>query len=126
MASYSDTIYQEEIYFLPSPTLIILHQPWSKVTSEERVLLGKILNSVGQRIESVRMVVQPEFNLQDFNPSSRSRVLFFGPPVNGLAQNELITLESSQVILSAPLSQLQSDAAAKQKLWQALKTMFKA
>lgn len=119
-----EVIYPEELYLIPTKPLVILHQPWSQVSSDDRVLLQKILTAIGRSVESIQIVHQPQLNLSEFKQKA-DRVLYFGPEVKGLAQHELITLEGTQIIICLALSQLQSDAPSKAKLWQALKMMFK-
>lgn len=125
MSSAVETIFVEPLYLLKEKTWVILSEPWSAVGNAECELLQKILTAVGSRIESVVIQHQPVLDLSVF-PNKPSRLIYFGPPVNGLSQNEVITLNGTSVILSNPLSALQNDAAAKQKLWQSLKVLFKA
>jgi DNA polymerase III psi subunit len=121
----TETIFEESLYKLPEKTWVILSKPWKEIGTDERALLQKILGAVGKSIDSVILKYQPVLNLGEW-PNTPSRVLYFGDAVKGLSQNEVITVEDSSVILTSSLSELQGDAAAKQKLWQALKQLYKA
>jgi DNA polymerase III psi subunit len=103
----------------------VLSKPWKDIEADERILLQKILSAVGLSLEAVIIKYQPVFNLAEW-PSKPLRALYFGPFAKGLPQNEVIVLEESSVIVSSQLSELQADAGGKQKLWQALKSLFNA
>lgn len=119
------TIFEESLYMLPEKTWVILSKPWKEISADERTLLQKILSAVGKSIDSVVIKYQPALNLGEW-PNTPSKVLYFGDAAKGLSQNEVITVEDSSVIITSSLTELQGDAAAKQKLWQALKQLYKA
>jgi DNA polymerase III psi subunit len=116
------TAYNEEIYLIKDKTTIILSDPWEKVAEADRQLLQKILQSVRHSLASVRVLHQPSLSLADLDPKP-SRMIYFGEPVTGLAQFEVIKTDSS-IVLAPRLSQLQNDPTGKQKLWMALKQLF--
>ncbi len=124
MDSFTQSIFEESLYVVSEKTWVILNKPWKETQTEERVLLQKILGAVGLSVEAVTIQYQVRFNLAEW-PSRPPKALYFGDSVKGLPQNEIITLDGTSVILSLPLSDLQGDAAGKQKLWQGLKLLFK-
>lgn len=115
--------YNEELYLIPEKTTVIISQPWATVEEAELALLQKILSAVRLSIDSVRVIQQPALDLAALSPLP-ARLIYFGPAVNGLVQYEVIRTEQSALVMAAPLKELQSDQAAKQKLWQALRQQY--
>jgi hypothetical protein len=124
MSSLTETIFDEPIYLLKEKTWVILSENWSYMTAEDKELLQKILTAIGQRLESVTIHHQPDFDLRAW-PQKPSRLIYFGPAPAGLPQNEIISVDGASVILAPTLAALQTDAAVKAKLWQSLKSLFK-
>lgn len=125
MDSLHDTIFQEPLYLVKEKIAVVLSVPWQQTNADDRLLLQKILGAVGLKPEAIAVYHQATFSLSDL-PVKASRILYFGKAEKGLAQNEVITVEGVSIILTSPLAELHQDAAAKQKLWQALKQLFKA
>ena len=116
-------IYPETLYRIPGQLWVVLDTPWQQLTADDRMLLQKILGAVGLKIEGVTIRQQPTFDLASLG-AAPSRILYFGKAAQGLPQNEVVSLSSTAVILAPGLPQLQGDAEAKKKLWQALKQLF--
>ena len=116
------TAYNEEIYLVKDKTTVILSDSWENVAEADRQLLQKILQSVRLNLATVRILHQPSLNLSQLSPKP-SRVIYFGEPVTGLAQFEVIKTDGS-IVIAPRLSRLQNDPSGKQKLWVALKQLF--
>lgn len=125
MNAIHETIFQEPIYLVKDKVGVVLSTPWLELSTEDRLLLQKILGAIGTNLEAVVCQHQAMLNLADL-PVKASRILYFGPAEKGLPQNEVITTEGVSLITTSPLSELQDDAASKQKLWKGLKQLFSA
>jgi hypothetical protein len=108
---------------MPDKTTVILSQSWSSIAEPERLLLEKILGAVRLSLDAVRVLHQPAFDMSALSPLP-SKLMYFGPAVNGLAQYEVIQTDQSSVVMAGGLSELQPDAAAKKKLWESLRKMY--
>ncbi|MFZ5970227.1 MAG: DNA polymerase III subunit psi [Bacteroidota bacterium] len=120
------SIFNEEIYVPLERTTVVLNKPWREVSAEEQDLLQKILLAVGLKPESVAVHYEAHHDFSHWQPLS-PKSLYFGLPLVGYALLEIASLPNgTQLIPAPPLADLQKDSGAKQKLWQALKQLFKA
>lgn len=115
--------YQEEVYRIESPVLVILDTRWADVTVEARELLSKVLSAVNCSLDSVRIVYQETLDLSSF-PDVPLKVIAFVKAPKGVAMNEKISTPKTDMVVSEALSVLLADEAAKRKFWAALKTLF--
>lgn len=115
--------YQEEVYRIESPVLVILDTRWADVTVEARELLSKILSAVNCSLDSVRIVYQETLDLSSL-PDVPLKVIAFVKAPKGVAVNEKISTPKTDMVVSEALSVLLADEAAKRKFWAALKTLF--
>ena len=125
----TDTIYQEELYQIEVPAVVIIDKPWAELAAPEKEQLQKIADALNKRIspklklDAFQVIYQPKFDLGSINPQPR-RVIYFGAAVTGLNPYELIEVNQSKVVLSEPLEDLTKNEAARQKLWKALQQLF--
>lgn len=118
-----ESLFQEELYILPSPLLIVLSKPWVELTTEELNTLTRMLNAVKLSLASVQIVIRKDFTLEEFSAYLPERILAFGSSLKGSsALYENLSIGGISVIISESLSQL--DDAKKKSLWMALKKMF--
>jgi hypothetical protein len=118
-----ESLFQEEIYVLPSPLLIILSKPWGELAAEELNTLTRMLNAVKLSLASVQIIIRKDFTLEELSAYSPERILAFGSSLKGSsALYENLSIAGISVIISESLSQL--DDAKKKSLWIALKKMF--
>ena len=118
-----ESLYQEELYVLPSPLLIILSKPWAELTSEELTTLTRMVQAVKLNLASVQIIVQKDFTIADLAAYSPKRVLAFGATFGSTTSlYENLNSEGVSVIISESLDKL--DDAKKKSLWVALKKMF--
>lgn len=118
----SGFIFTEEIYLIRKTTLIF-SEPWEQIADTDKVLLEKILQAVKLSLQDVAVVHQAVLNLGSLAIPPR-KVIYFGTPVTGLTQFEVLVVNGMSVVISPPLSTLHNDAASKGKLWSALKALF--
>lgn len=116
-------IYTEEIYLI-TKTTVVLNQPWDNVAAADKTLLEKILSAVKLTLNDVDILHQSVLDLGAL-PTRPRRLIYFGGAVTGLSSLEVIDAAGSSVIIAPSLNELQSDDAAKKKLWGALKVLFK-
>ncbi len=117
------TIYSEEVYSIPSPVTVVFGVPWKDVKEDDKQLLSKILQAVRLSLDAVRFIHQPHLDLSAWTEKPR-RMIAFVPPPKGLSAYEVIQTGETSVIFSDPLEILNTDDAAKRKLWNTLKTLF--
>ena len=103
--------------------MVVLAKSWETYSSEEHLLLEKILTSVKINLKSVQMIALPHLSLKSLAVFSPDRVLIFGSETE-----EEITLYQQTpaqgfiVIKADDLTQL--DDSRKKNLWIALRQMF--
>ena len=118
-----ENLFQEELYVLPSPLLIILSKPWPSLSVDELSTLSRMLNAVKLSLASVQVIVRKDFSVEELSAYSPNRVLAFGAALQSSATlYENITIDGASIILSESLDEL--DDAKKKSLWIALKKMF--
>jgi hypothetical protein len=115
-------LFQEELYNVPAPVLVVLKQDWSSYAEGDRALLAKILGSVKIDTASVRIVTRKTFSLSDLSPDQANRVLIFGSETDQITPYQPTQAQTFTVIKADDLTQL--DDARKKSLWGALKQMF--
>lgn len=118
-----ESLYQEELYVLPSPLLIVLSTPWNDLAVEELTTLTRMLNAVKLNLASVQIIVRKDFTIEELSAYSPERILAFGSSLKGSSTvYENLSIGGVSVIISESLGQL--DDAKKKNLWMALKKMF--
>jgi hypothetical protein len=118
-----ETIFQEDIYSIPAPLLIVLAKPWEELSEAELDTLSKMLKAVKLSLASVQIIVRTEFDKNDLSVFSPTRVLAFGASLTTpFKYYENINSENTSIIISESLDQL--DDQKKKSLWIALKDMF--
>jgi hypothetical protein len=118
-----ETIFQEDIYSIPAPLLIVLAKPWEELSEAELDTLSKMLKAVKLSLASVQIIVRTEFDKNDLSVFSPTRVLAFGASLTTpVKYYENINSENTSIIISESLDQL--DDQKKKSLWIALKDMF--
>jgi hypothetical protein len=126
---FLETVYTEELYRIPVRTTIVITHPWEALKDEEKEQLTKIT-------EALRKHVHPKLNLTAFTVVSVAsldlstwnerpgRLIYFGPPIKGLAYYEVIRAGDTAMVLSESLADLIPNEASRAKLWVALKQFF--
>jgi hypothetical protein len=118
-----ETIFQEDIYSIPSPLLIILAKPWAELSETEIETLSKMLKAIKLSLASVQIIVRKEFNVNDLSVIAPTRVLAFGSSLaTPFSHYENINSGGISIIISESLDQL--DDQKKKSLWIALRAMF--
>ena len=115
--------YPEDVYQIPSGTVVVLNKPWSDISDSERNLLEKILNSVKLSLNHVTIVfsLKPDVASWVNRPQN---VVAFGTEIIGLQKNEMMEVQGVKLVATASLEELESDAESKKKLWGALRQIF--
>jgi len=118
-----ENLFQEELYVLPSPLLIVLAKPWAELSTDELTTLTRMLNAVKLNLASIQVIVRKDFAMEELSAYSPDRVLAFGAALKSSSiLYENISLGDTSVIVSESLQDL--DDAKKKSLWMALKKMF--
>jgi hypothetical protein len=118
-----ETIFQEDIYSIPAPLLIVLAKPWEELSEAELDTLSKMLKAIKLSLASVQIIVRTEFDKNDLSVFSPTRILAFGASLSTpFKYYENINSENTSIIISESLDQL--DDQKKKSLWIALKDMF--
>lgn len=122
-STYLDHLYQEDIYNIKSPVLVIIPTPWHKILDTDKALLAKILGSVRINLESVMIQTCTNFSLETLSVYKPGKVLVFGSAIEGESRSyETVMYNEHQVLHADDLSKL--DDSKKKVLWVALKQMF--
>ena len=116
-----DLTYSEDLYKITTPMTVVLGQEWTNLSADDRVLLGKILGSVKQNLNSVRIITTKTPEASSF--TAGSKVLCFGvslsPPIPSY---ETSAVAGSTFLQADALSAL--DDVKKKNLWTAMKQAF--
>ena len=118
-----ESLYQEELYLLPSGTLVLLDRKWDDLPDEQKTLLMRILGSVKLTLASVQLFTTGNIDIQELAAFNPARVISFGPvitSVSGLYQCSEVG--GVTVICADSLDRL--DDPRKKSLWVALRQMF--
>lgn len=121
MAAY-EFLFQEDLYQVTNPVLVLLDKPWDEVRDEDKVLLTKILSSIKLSIDQVQIMHANETSVAALSTYQASKIISFGVPL--LDSNERYKkhqIGTSSLILSDSLQQL--DDVSKKSLWAALKQL---
>ncbi len=118
-----ESIYQEQLFSVTMPPTIIVNQPWEKITSEERTLLSKILGALRLSLDAVSVKHQTTLDLSNWIQKPK-HLIYFGDPVKGIQQYEVIEANGVSIVTSESLSDLLKSDASRKKLWLALKQQF--
>jgi hypothetical protein len=116
-----EAIYNEELYQISPPLVVILNKEWKAITSDEQVLLGKILASVKQSLNSVRIICAETIAPSGFQAGSK--IISFGVAFTpDIKSYELTESNDSHFIKADALLSL--DDAKKKSLWGEMKKLM--
>ena len=122
-SSVIESLYQEELYQIPSRMLIILSRPWEEHTEEERTVLTKMLAAVKLSMASVQILIHNDFTLDTIAPLAPTKVLALGAPLRSSDKvYEHLSMNGVSIIVADAIHKL--DDVKKKNLWIALKQMF--
>jgi len=115
--------YTDELYLIPPPTTVVLGVKWSDLKTTETELLSKILNSVKLSLDAVRVVIDPELDLSQWEEKP-AKLIAFGIKISGVTRYEVVNTPETSLILADSLSILSENDELKKKLWGSLKQLF--
>lgn len=118
-----ESLFSDQLFAVPSRPVIVINQPWEKIGPEERILLSKILAAIKLSIDAVTIKSQTSLDISSW-PQKPKSLIYFGDPVKGILQYEVIEANGVSVVASENLKDLLKNDAARKKLWQALKVQF--
>ena len=122
-ASALTHLFQEELYRFSTPVIVVLTRPWDAYTTDDQLLLKKILTSVKVDINAVQMVVRPSLDIRSLSIHAPARVLIFGAePNESLEMYQPVPAQGFIVIRADDLGAL--DEQKKKTLWVGLRQMF--
>ena len=119
-----ETIFQEDIYSIPAPLLIVIAKPWDELSETEIDTLSRMLKAIKISLASVQVIVRKEFDVSDLSVFAPNRILAFGSSLSKQPFNHYQNINSNgiAIIISESLDQL--DDQKKKSLWTALRAMF--
>jgi len=120
---FFDSIYSEQLFAVPAQPVIVINQPWENIGTDERALLSKILAAVRLSLASTTIKFQPSLDISSWTQKPQ-RLIYFGDPVKGVPQYELIEANGVSIVASESLKDLLVNDVSRKKLWQALKIQF--
>ncbi len=116
-------IYTEELYKLPSRTIVLLPVAWNELPEAEVVLLGKILSAARLSLAGVQIVNVKETSLDKLKVFNPSLIISFGVPLTSKPElYQAKTEDNITIIQSDRLSDL--DDSRKKDLWNVLKKLL--
>jgi hypothetical protein len=122
--------FSEELFRIkPHRTTVIITKAWSDLSYAEKEQLQKISDALKLRIspqltiDAFQVVQQPVLDINALADRPKE-VIYFGPPIKGLSNYELIEANQVKMVLSESLEDLISNDLARQKLWKALQQLF--
>jgi hypothetical protein len=119
----NEYLYQEELYQIATPVLVVLPRPWHKILDHEKALLVKILGSVRLSMDAVLIQFQPESNVENMKALNPGKVLIFGSKMsNDIPPYQKVNMDAMALVWADDLSDL--DDGKKKNLWLALRQMF--
>jgi hypothetical protein len=101
---------------------VVLAQDWDDYSSDDKILLTKILGSVKENLSTVQVIVQSTLSLELINGYNPSKVLVFGTATPGINPYETRQMQGFDLIKADDLPML--DDTRKKNLWNGLKHMF--
>jgi len=123
MSQEFETLFQEEIYSIPSPLVIVIAKPWNELTGDEQATLTRMLGALKLSMAAVQIIHRYEFSVEELSTLAPTKVLAFGAvlkPAMPLYENQ--NLNGISIIISESLNEL--DDPKKKILWTALRGMF--
>jgi hypothetical protein len=121
--SVFEYLYHEELYSVPTGTMVLIDRPWADITEEHRILLGKILGSVRLSPATVQILERKDLSTSELAALNPRRVISFGVKISPVQKlYEHVPLDGMHLLLADSLPAL--DDARKKSLWLALKQMF--
>ncbi len=118
-----ESLYQEELYQVPSRVLIVISKPWEEHGDEERTVLTKMLAAVKLNLSAVQFLVLKSFALEDVAALAPPKVLVFGTTFSSSPKiYEHIVLNGTSIIVADAIENL--DDQKKKNLWGGLRQMF--
>lgn len=122
-SSSLESLYQEELYSLPSPVLFILNQPWESISEPDKTVLTKMIGALRLSLASVRIITRPEFSLSDIAAYAPTKVIALGATFKASTERyKCISQEGVSIVAGDALPDL--DDVKKKNLWLALRQMF--
>jgi len=122
-SSSLESLYQEELYSLPSPVLFILDQPWESISESDKTVLTKMIGALRLSLASVRIITRSEFALADVAAYAPTKVIALGATFKASPElYKCISQEGVSVVAGDALPTL--DDVKKKNLWLALRQMF--
>ena len=116
-------LFQEDLYRFGSPVIVVLPKAWHEYTSEEQLLLKKILTSVKVDINAVQLIVRQSVDMDSLRVFAPARVLIFGAQTQDpLEKYQNLPAQGFTLIWADDLAAL--DDQKKKNLWVALRQMF--
>lgn len=123
MSQEFETLFQEELYSIPTPLVIVIAKPWDELTEVEHATLTRMLSALKLSLAAVQIIHRSEFSVEELSTLAPKRVLAFGvisKPALPLYENQ--NLNGISIIISESLHEL--DDPKKKILWTALRGMF--
>jgi hypothetical protein len=118
-------LFQEEIYKIDPKTLVVIDKEWSEISTDECILLEKILKALKLTLASVQILSRSEFLPNDFRAFAPANIIAFGSKLkNSEKMYEGIQIEGTTIVVADALDQL--DEAKKRNLWLTLKQVFQS
>lgn len=122
-ATLGTYLYPEDLYSIPPRVLVILSDPWEKLTEAEQTTLTKMITALRLNIATVQIITGATFTLADLAAYAPTKVIALGATLQGSNRlYESFTHDGVPVVVADALPRL--DDLKKKNLWLALRQMF--
>lgn len=118
-----ENLYQEDLYSITTPLLIVVARNWESISGDEKTLLSKILGSVKVNPSSAQLLVRPSLSIRSLKALAPAKIIVFGSITEeNITPYQHHNLDGFSVIKADDFPQL--DDVKKKNLWLALRQMF--
>jgi len=119
----ADNIFTEELYRLSGKVLVLIPSPWQSLSSDNEVLLRKILGSVRLSLDGVQVLTLATASLNSLTVYNPTHILSFGTQLDPECKPFTVEVKDKiHIVQSEALHSL--DDSKKKSLWIALKQAF--
>jgi hypothetical protein len=122
-ATIGKNLYQEELYSIPPKVLVILSDPWEKLTEGEQTTLTKMITALRLNIASIQIITLQSFSPADLAAYAPVKVIALGASLHASSRlYEHFSQQGISFVVADALPRL--DDLKKKNLWLALRQMF--
>jgi len=118
-----ESLYNEDLYQIPSRIVFVIPQPWEELSEAERTTLSKMISALKLSINGIQIITRKTFSMESLKAFAPGKVVALGSAFESASKPyENFTLDGVSIVIADSLTAL--DDTKKKNLWLALKQMF--